>query len=92
MTMNKREYFINFSTVTDKDSLHRKLAACLPLPEYYGHNLDALFDCLTDLGPCIITLSGSRWLDSLGSTGTALRQVFTDAAEENKNLTFIWDN
>jgi hypothetical protein len=34
---------------TTEADLHRDLAAALDFPGYYGHNLDALNDCLRDL-------------------------------------------
>lgn len=89
MTIKPREYFINFSTITDRASLHEKLKACLGLPEWYGANLDALYDCLTDLGPSVISLSGLRWLEPLGAYGDKLLRVFRDAEEEARDLTII---
>ena len=35
--------------LTTKDTVHDALAAALELPEWYGRNLDALHDCLTQL-------------------------------------------
>ncbi len=29
------------------EAVHDRFAQALPLPEWYGRNLDALFDCLT---------------------------------------------
>ena len=37
------------SQLTDKEVLHDVLAEELQLPEWYGRNLDALHDCLTEL-------------------------------------------
>ena len=89
MTINRREYFINFSTVTDRASLHEKLKACLGLPDWYGANLDALYDCLTDLGPSVISLAGLRWLEPLGSYGEKLLQVFRDAESDARDLKIV---
>ena len=36
---------------TDKKSVLTRLGEDLKLPDYYGRNLDALYDCLTDLQP-----------------------------------------
>lgn len=91
MLTKTREYFINFSTVTDTDSLHNKLQACLPLPNYYGRNWDALYDCLTEMGPAVISLSGLKWLEPLGKAAELLPRVFRDAAAENPQLTLIWE-
>lgn len=33
----------------DVATLHRELAAALAFPDYYGHNLAALHDCLSDV-------------------------------------------
>ena len=36
------------SSVTSKEQLHALLAERLTFPSYYGHNLDALHDCLCE--------------------------------------------
>ena len=41
-------YEIDLSGVYNPDNLHEVIAEVLPLPDYYGGNLDALHDCLTD--------------------------------------------
>ena len=41
-------FYIDLSNVTTKSELHYILAKELPLPEHYGHNLDALYDVLTE--------------------------------------------
>ena len=88
---SKREFFVNFSTIADKNTLQDKLAACLCLPDYYGRNLDALHDCLTEMDACV-TLSGLRWLQALGNYGDSVLRVFRDAAEENSRLTLIFND
>lgn len=34
---------------TSKEAFFREIAVALEFPEYFGRNLDALWDCLTDL-------------------------------------------
>ena len=36
--------------ISTREELHAALARELALPDWYGGNLDALYDCLTDLG------------------------------------------
>ena len=40
---------LDAARMTDKASSHAYLKAALALPDHYGANLDALYDCLTDL-------------------------------------------
>lgn len=40
---------INLATVSDKEQLLGHLASALAFPQWFGHNWDALEDCLTDL-------------------------------------------
>ena len=40
---------IDGAAIETRDQLHDTLARQLSFPAYYGRNLDALFDCLTDL-------------------------------------------
>ena len=58
------------------------LGRALALPEWWGRNLDALYDCLTDLGrPVRLVLSH---LEAMAETdfGRRLLRVMSDAAAE----------
>lgn len=44
-----REIIVDLSFVYSKDDLHDALKASLELPDYYGRNLDALYDCLSTM-------------------------------------------
>ena len=35
--------------ITNRQTLHDILSSSLGLPEWYGRNLDALYDCLTEI-------------------------------------------
>ncbi len=69
----------------DKESAHAYLAKELGFPEYYGSNLDALFDCLTEFcGDAFIIIEGSGALSkTLGDYGKSLIKVFLNAASES---------
>lgn len=47
-----------------RDAVLAAFAAQVPLPAWFGHNLDALYDCLTDLRPapparaCLLLVRG----------------------------------
>ena len=70
------------------EEVHRRFAQTLDLPEWYGRNLDALFDCLTDLNrdASVRLLHRQALEDRLGRRGRALVRLLRRAAEENPRL------
>ena len=67
-----------------KESVLSYIARELEFPEYYGHNLDALYDCLTDIEEPVSIL-----VDPEQQPSAWFRQICTvlrDAAEENGYL------
>ena len=67
--------------MTSIEATHAYLQKALRLPDYYGHNLDALHDCLTDLSRdvWIILINGDMMDEALGEYAVKLRRVFTEA-------------
>ena len=74
---------LNGAKLETKEAMHDYLAKMLHLPEYYGKNLDALYDCLTDVAE-ETELVLLNW-DAFDHTKRALR-VMTDSAAENEKL------
>ena len=68
----------------DKNELHARIADTLCFPDWYGHNLDALMDCLTDLEDTHVTLTGWQEVDF---PAEGFWETFRDAEEENPALT-----
>ncbi|MBE6508482.1 MAG: ribonuclease inhibitor [Methanobrevibacter sp.] len=60
---------------------HDYLMEALNFPDYYGKNLDALYDCLCEI-KCEIELINSEEVDS------EIIDTFVDAASENELLEF----
>ena len=60
--------------------------------EYYGSNLDALFDVLTSIRTdAQITINGLvQSEEAIGGYSQRIRQVFLDAAEDNPHLTLLF--
>ena len=48
--MEETEYIIDLSGVSTEEDVQERLSESLPLPDYYGENLDALYDVLTEYG------------------------------------------
>ena len=49
MKREMNSYTVDLSGVHDRVSLHRRLEEALMLPSWYGSNLDALYDALTEV-------------------------------------------
>ena len=45
-----RVFYIDLKNIASREEFHALLSKELPLPEYYGGNLDALYDILTEYG------------------------------------------
>ena len=69
------------------DAALSRLAECLQFPDWFGHNLDALHDCLTDLSwhdatGWVLLISGIDALRAADEAGyEALSEVLSGAAE-----------
>ena len=75
---------IDCAEIPDKAALHQALAQELRFSEYYGNNLDALYDCLTDIQEDI-TVTLLRF-DTMGSFRAGFRAVLEEAEQDNSHL------
>ncbi|MFZ9406449.1 MAG: barstar family protein [Burkholderiaceae bacterium] len=86
---------IDLSAARDKSTVMARLAGGLHLPDTFGANLDALYDCLTDadLAPeGVLILEGLH--DVVGLAREELLDVFADALDQRPRsrsaLTVYW--
>ena len=63
-----------------EENPHEYIKEKLDFPDYYGENLDALFDCLSEIDNKTIIIKNREKLDN------DLIATFKDACEENPNL------
>ena len=77
--------------ITDREMLHDILAEQLALPEWYGRNLDALYDCLTERREAaeIRILQISVLEERLGGYAKALENVLSAIAGENPEISVL---
>ena len=80
---------VDFTGVTDKNSVHESIKNGLELPEYYGKNLDALHDCLSEMNDCMITLKNIDSLYCLDVIGVKILKVFEEAADTNDKIIIV---
>ena len=69
--------------LADAAKVHDYLKEMLQFPEYYGNNLDALHDCLTDLDSLEITITSP---DENGAIFQKVLRVFKAADRVNENI------
>lgn len=77
--------------IKDRDTLHGILADLPVFPDWYGRNLDALYDCLTDVHEEIwIQVQNENDLVlHLGNYAAAFLKVLAVSAKENKNIHYM---
>lgn len=72
----------DFARLGSADAVYDYLRQELSLPPYFGRNLDALHDCLTDIGaPTRLILTGAE-----APFARRFLPVFRDAARKNRYL------
>ena len=77
------------AAMTDRMAVNNHLVERLDLPTYYGRNLDALYDVLTEIGDDteIVLENPAAVAEQLGKYGEALLSTMQEAAESNPHLT-----
>ena len=80
------ERTIDCTQIRTKEDLHRIFRDTLGFPEWYGNNLDALYDCLTEISGRVRLLDWDAAEIQLGSYGKKAKKVIAAAALRNTNL------
>ncbi len=87
---------IDFSECKYPLDLHKEIKEKLELPEWYGNNLDALWDILTGFieTPVSITVifkPENKAAENLKENVSKIIETFEDASEEDEELKFNCD-
>ncbi len=82
------ELLLNADTAASRSALHDLFAQTLSLPQWYGRNLDALHDCLTERSEDLrITVAEASLTGALGERYVRqLLRLLRDCAEENPHV------
>lgn len=85
-------YTLDGSRLTDKKDLHAYISGLLQLPDCYGNNLDALYDCLCEIGAdtTVDFINVGIAKSALGDYFNAFATVLNDAAVYNPHLSIIY--
>lgn len=83
-----KEIRLNGEKMLDKATTHAYLKQKLALPDYYGENLDALWDCVvSDFSLKKITIYNTgAMIEHLGSYGESIINLLEQAAQENEYI------
>jgi len=85
---NRRLIVLDADQLTNRKSAHAYLEETFEFPDYYGHNLDALHDCLSEIDEETVVIIEKEQLLKMCLYRYAYRilTVLNDAAKENPNL------
>ena len=77
---------LKLNKFSEKNEIHNYLKKKMKFPDYYGGNLDALYDCLTDISAD--TAIDIRY-DVENDLQKAVLEVFSNAVAANTHLAII---
>lgn len=78
-----KRIIINFKKVTDRESFYDLIEKKLGTPAYFGRNLDALHDVLTDGGFTLEVRSAEKLRESLGEYADKFIGMLNDCEMES---------
>lgn len=86
------EYRINLSDITTKEEFHKRIEEMLPCPSWYGRNLDALYDLLTEQREerKLVFMGCGPFTQDMPGYMRALKALCAKAQEENPSLTVVF--
>lgn len=81
-----KQIILDGNVLADAAKVHDYLMEMLDFPEYYGKNLDALHDCLTDLEDVEIVITAP---EEDGAIFQRILRVFKASENENDSIKLI---
>ena len=90
-----RTIVLDGSRMTTQEEVHDYLSRRLGLPDYYGSNLDALYDILSaDLPEStrLVVYRREALAQNLGAYSAALLGALVEAGRENPHLQVVFDS
>lgn len=73
----------------DLEEFYDQISEALAFPGYFGRNLDALWDCLTDLTEPTVLIIWSPYQGSVPATWTGPLSVLEDRTEEGAPFAIV---
>lgn len=82
--------YIDFSNIGDYEDFYTQLKEKLTLPEYFGDNLDALYDSITGFVPLPLHIEFVNMSVDQLETFEDLLVTLEDAEDETEGFTFSY--
>ena len=85
---------VDLTGVKDREGLHDRIQEALPMPEYYGRNLDAFYDVIGEYGSGwkIVFRGGGELRETMPAYIGALERLCMDAEAENTGLFITFED
>lgn len=85
-----KNIIINGKCMTNRETVHLYLKAKLDIKDYYGNNLDALWDALSDydIKIKICLINKETLINELNGYGQSIIDLFNEVSKENNNILF----
>ena len=89
-----KRIILNGKRMISREVAHAYLKRKFCFPEYYGRNLDALWDLLSTTAKDteIVIVNASHIRENLGKYGNSLLRVFDDLSEEARHVKVTYLN
>lgn len=85
-----KRIILDLTHIETVKALHIYMQYKLDLPDYYGRNLDALYDCLTEIAEDTQIILCTRGMTSgISAYLPRLMHVLRDAEQENAHVTIV---
>ena len=87
----QKNILLDFTGVKDLQEFWKRIRETLDFPDYFGNNLDAMWDCLTDYvdDPLKVTVRGLKDLPrSFDHWTSGMRDIFRDITHVCPNVHF----
>ena len=78
-------YLLDGKDMTSSETAYRIIEETLEFPEWFGHNLDALADCLSDLDAddtAIVFVNTDALTENIGQYGNRMLDCFREISDE----------
>ena len=82
------KYVIDGAAMVTRAAAHNELTRALELDDFYGRNLDALWDEATSMHGEAVLVNPAPMLNGLEAYGCKLLQTLYEAAQKNPHFVF----